>query len=32
MARDMDFWDKVVVALALTGCVILGWAAVANGL
>lgn len=33
MAGDMDFWDKVVVALAITGCMILGWAAaIANGL
>jgi len=28
----MDFWDKVVVALALTGCLIVGWAALASGL
>ncbi len=32
MARDMDIWDKVIVALAITGCLIVGWAALGNGL
>ncbi len=29
--NEMDLWDKLVMALAVSGCLIVGWAAIAWG-